>query len=118
MKKSKADKRKAKVKAKKQQAVLHERSLSIRLSAALEKLCEPVMPEYIDDTEGLDLVGRRIVYQMGFIAWNIAVTGRKELADSAFKNTDLNAGQRSMVQQEIAGLVKRKYTEFPNLRTA
>lgn len=118
MKKSKDTKRKAKVKAKKQQAILNERSLSAQLASALEKLCELIMPEYIVDTEDLDLVGRRIVYQMGFIAWNIAVTGRKELADSAFKNTDLNAEQRSMVQQEIAGLVKRKYTEFPNLRTA
>ena len=52
----------AKLRARKQQIALSEQSLSTRLSCALEKLCEPVMPEYIDDSNGPDLVGRRIVY--------------------------------------------------------
>ena len=118
MKKNKTDKRKAKVKAKKQQAVFQERSQSNRLAVALERLCAPVMPEYIDDSNGLDLAGRRIVWQMGQIAWNIAVTGRKELADGAFQGSRLDAKERETVRNEIAGLVKRKYAEFPNLRTA
>ena len=77
MKKSKADKRKAKVKARKQQAVLNERSLSERIASALERLCEPILPEYVIDTDDLDMFGRQIVCKMGFIAWNIAVNGQK-----------------------------------------
>ena len=83
-KQNKAQKRKAKVKAKKQQAIHNQQSLTERLSAALEKLCEPVLPEYIDDSRGSDLTGRNIVWQMGMIAWNIHVTGRKELAECVF----------------------------------
>ena len=117
-KKEKAAKRKAKLKARKQQIVLSEQSLSARLSCALEKLCEPIMPEYIDDSNGPDLVGRRIVWRMGQIAWNIVVTGHRESVSEAFQHTQLNAEQQETVQNEIIGLVKRKCAEFPNLRTA
>ena len=49
---TKEQKRKAKLKAKKQQAIQKQQSLTERLSIALEKLCEPVLPEYIDDSNG------------------------------------------------------------------
>ena len=55
---TKEQKRKAKLKAKKQQAIHNQQSLTERLSVALEKLCEPVLPEYIDDSNGPDLTGR------------------------------------------------------------
>ena len=90
----------------------------MRLSVALEKLCESVMPEYIDDSNGPDLIGRRIVWRLGQIAWNIVVTGRRELASETFQHTRLNAEQQVSVRHEIAGLVRRKCAEFPNLRTA
>ena len=73
---TKEQKRKAKLKAQKQQAIHNQQSLTERLSAALEKLCNPILPEYIDDANGPDLTGRHIVWQMGMIAWNIHVTGR------------------------------------------
>ena len=76
------------------------------------------MPEYIDDSNGPDLVGRRIVWRMGQIAWNIVVTGHRESVSEAFQHTQLNAEQQETVQNEIIGLVKRKCAEFPNLRTA
>ena len=117
-KQNKAQKRKAKVKAKKQQAIHNQQSLTERLSAALEKLCEPVLPEYIDDSNGPDLTGRNIVWQMGMIVWNIHVTGRKELADCAFAGSKLDAEQQKMVQDEIAGLVQRKIELYPRQMTA
>ena len=76
------------------------------------------MPEYIDDSNGPDLVGRRIVWRMGQIAWNIVVTGRRESISEAFQRTQLDVEQQKTVQNEIIGLAKRKYAEFPNLRTA
>ena len=92
--------------------------LATRLSSALERLCAPVLPEYIDDSRGLDLIGRRIVYQMGMIAWNIAVTGQREMADTAFANSNLDEEQQTMVRNEILALVKKKYAEFPGYHTA
>lgn len=62
---SKQQKRKAKLKAKKQQVIHNQQSLLERLSIALEKLCEPIMPEYIDDSNGPDFTGRNIVWQNG-----------------------------------------------------
>jgi len=115
---SKQQKRKAKVKAKKQQAIHNQQSLTERLSVALEKLCEPILPEYIDDSNGPDLTGRHIVWQMGMIAWNIHVTGRQELADCAFAGSKLDAEQQKMVQDEIAGLVQRKIELYPRQMTA
>ena len=114
---TKEQKRKAKIKARKQQAIHNQQSLTERLSIALEKLCEPILPEYIDDSNGLDLTGRNIVWQMGMIAWNIHVTGRQELADCAFAGSQLDAEQQEMVRKEIAGLVQRKIEIYPRQRT-
>lgn len=118
VKKSKSDKRKAKVKAKKQQAIQNERSLSARIAIALEKLCEPVMPEYIDDSKGFDLTGRRIVWQMGLIAWNIAVTGRNEIGEAAIGRMNLSLEEQKIVKREIDGLVRKKIEMYPAIRTA
>ena len=115
---TKEQKRKAKLKAKKQQAIHNQQSLTERLSVALEKLCEPVLPEYIDDSNGPDLTGRSIVWQMGMIAWNIHVTGRQELAECAFVGSKLDEEQQEMVQKEIAGLVQRKIELYPRQMTA
>ena len=115
---SKQQKRKAKVKAKKQQAIHNQQSLTEHLSAALEKLCESVLPEYIDDSNGPDLTGRHIVWQMGMIAWNIHITGRQELAATAFSGSKLDPEQQKIVQKEIAGLVQRKIELYPRQRTA
>ena len=117
-KQNKAQKRKAKVKAKKQQAIHNQRWLTESLSVALEKLCEPVLPEYIDDSRGPDLTGRNIVWQMGMIAWNIHVTGRQKLADCAFAGSKLDAEQQEIVRKEIAGLVQRKNELYPRQMTA
>ena len=115
---TKEQKRKAKLKAKKQQAIHKQHSLTERLSVALEKLCEPVLPEYIDDSNGPDLTGRSIVWQMGMIAWNIHVTGRQELAECAFVGSKLDAEQREIVRKEIAGLVQRKNELYSRQMTA
>ena len=96
----------------------NQQSLTEHLSAALEKLCESVLPEYIDDSNGPNLTGRNIVWQMGMIAWNIHVTGRQELADCAFAGSKLDAEQQKMVQEEIAGLVQRKIELYPRQMTA
>lgn len=76
------------------------------------------MPEYVDDSKGTDLVGRNILWRMGMVAWNIAVTGRKEIDDSSIDEMRVDAESKKMVRDEINGLVRKKYEKYPELRTA
>jgi len=108
-KKNKAEKRKARLKARKRQAALDLHARNEHLAVALEKLCQPIIPEYIDDSAGIDLVGRKIVYQMGFIAWNIAVTGRGELAAGAFQATRLDAEQQAMLHSSEKRIAQQEF---------
>ena len=117
-KQDKAARRKAKLKAKKAHAEQFRQQHHVRIAAALTDLCADVLPEYVDDSKGTDLVGRDIVWRMGMVAWNIAVTGRKEIDDSSVTLMKLDAESRKMVRDEINGLVRRKYEKYPELRTA
>lgn len=117
-KQDKAAKRKAKLKARKVHAELHRLHLAGRVAGALMDLCADVLPEYVDDSKGLDLVGRDILWRMGMVAWNIAVSGRKEINDSSVGRMKLDAESQKMVRDEINGLVRKKYEKYPELRTA
>ena len=64
----KTAKRKTKLKARKARAVRDQQSQCSRVANAIMELCAPVLPEYIDDSNGLDLTGRSIVWRMGMIA--------------------------------------------------
>lgn len=114
----KAAKRKAKLKARKFHAEQHRLHLSGRIADALIDLCADVLPEYIDDSKGIDLVGRNILWRLGMVAWNIAVTGRKEIDDSSVDTMKLDEESRKMVRDEVNGLVRKKYEKYPELRTA
>ena len=117
-KQDKTAKRKAKLKARRVQAEQSRHQQHVRITAALTDLCADVLPEYIDDSKGPDLVGRNILWRMGMVAWNIAVTGRKEIDDSSVDEMRVDAESKKMVRDEINGLVRRKYEKFPELRTA
>ena len=114
----KAARRKAKLKAKR----VHEEQLRhqqhVRIAAALTDLCADVLPEYVDDSKGTDLVGRDILWRIGMVAWNIAVTGRKEIDDSSVDAMRVDAESRMLVRAEINRLVRKKYEKYPELRTA
>ena len=114
----KAAKRKAKLKARKFHAEQHRLHLSGRIADALMDLCADVLTEYVDDSKGPDLVGRNILWRMGMVAWNLAVTGRKEIDDSSIDEMRVDAESKKMVRDEINGLVRRKYEKYPELRTA
>lgn len=114
----KAARRKAKLKTRKAHAELNRLHLAGRVAGALMDLCADVLPEYVDDSMGIDLVGRNILWRMGMVAWNIAVTGRKEIDDSSVDEMRVDAESKKMVRDEINGLVRRKYEKFPELRTA
>ena len=117
-KQAKAAKRKAKLKARRVQAEQSRHQQHVRIADALMDLCADVLPEYVDDSKGPDLVGRNIIWRLGMVAWNIAVTGRKEIDDSSVDEMRVDAESKKMVRDEINGLVRRKYEKFPELRTA
>ena len=81
-------------------------------------LCADVLPEYVDDSKGPDLVGRDTLWRLGMVAWNIAVTGRKEIDDAAIVGMKLDAEAKEMVRNEVNRLVRLKYEKYPELRTA
>lgn len=114
----KAARRKAKLKAKRVHAEQLRHQQHVRIAAALTDLCADVLPEYVDDSKGTDLVGRDILWRMGMVAWNIAVSGRKEIDDSSVGQMKLDAESQKMVRDEINGLVRKKYEKYPELRTA
>lgn len=114
----KAARRKEKVKAKRVHAEQLRHQQHVRIAAALTDLCADVLPEYVDDSKGTDLVGRDIFWRMGMVAWNIAVTGRKKIDNSSVDQMKLDAESRKMVRDEINGLVRKKYEKYPELRTA
>ncbi|WP_419644144.1 hypothetical protein [Victivallis vadensis] len=89
-KQDKAAKRKAKLKARKFHAEQHRLYQSGRIADALMDLCADVLPEYVDDSRGIDLVGRNILWRMGMVAWNIAVTGRREIDESSINTMKLD----------------------------
>ena len=117
-KQDKAARRKAKLKAKRVHAEQLRHQQHVRIAAALTDLCADVLPEYVDDSKGTDLVGRDILWRMGMVAWNIAVSGRKEIDDSSVGQMKLDAESQKMVRDEINGLVRKKYEKYPELRTA
>jgi len=114
----KASKRKAKLKAKKVHAEQFRLQLSSRIANAITDLCVDSMTEYIDDSKSIDVDGRLILWQMGMIAWNIAVAGRREIGESAIAKMRLDSDSRKIVRDEINQLVRKKYERYPELRTA
>ena len=117
-KQDKAAKRKAKLKAKR----AHEENLRLqqnsRIANAIIDLCAEDLPDYVDDSKGIDLSGRLIIWQMGMIAWNMAVTGRKEIGENAISKMRLDADSQKIVRGEINKLTRLKYKRYPALRTA
>ncbi|MDY5695872.1 MAG: helix-turn-helix domain-containing protein [Victivallales bacterium] len=114
----KAARRKAKLKAKRVHAEQLRHQQHVRIADALMDLCADVLPEYVDDSRGIDLVGRNILRRMGMVAWNIAVTGRREIDESSINTMKLDEESRRMVRDEVNALVRLKYKKYPDLRTS
>ena len=116
--KDKEAKRKAKLKAKKGVAEQNRLLLSKRIADAIMDLCADVLPEYVDDSRGFDLAGRVSLWRLGMIAWNLGVSGRKEIDKSSIEAMKLDSKSQKMLQDEINGFVRKKYEKYPSLRTA
>ena len=117
-KQDKAAKRKAKLKAKR----VHEENLRLQLNGrianAIMDLCADVLPEYVDDSNGLDINGRLVLWQMGMMAWNVAVTGQSEMADNFLAKMRLEDKAKKLIREEIERLIRKKYERYPRICTS
>ena len=73
-------------------------------------------PEYVDDFKNFDLGDCNILWRIGMLVWNIAVTGHLKMNDSSVNTMKLDEESR-MVQDGGNGLVLRKYEKSPELWT-
>ena len=116
MSKNRDAKRKAKHKAKLAQAAQQEQARIEHIANALMEICSPLEPEYIDDSQTIDIKGRLILWRFGMIAWNLALVGHKDIPLADLERMNLDEEHREIVIKAVAQLIRRKYELYPNVR--
>ena len=116
MSKNRDAKRKAKQKAKLAQAAQQEQARIEHIANAVMEICSPLEPEYIDDSQAIDVKGRLILWRLGMIAWNLALVGHKDIPLGDLDKMNLDEEHRQIVAKAVAQLIRRKYELYPNIR--
>ena len=116
MSKNKDAKCKAKQKAKLAQAAQQEHARIEHIANAMMEICSPLEPEYIDDSQTIDVKGRLILWRLGMIAWNLALVGHKDIPLADLDKMSLDEEYRQIVAKAVAQLIRRKYELYPNIR--
>lgn len=106
----KTAKHKDKLKVRKFHTELHRLHQNGRIVDVLRPLCADILPKYVDGPNGID---HNII---GMVAWNIAVTGYREINASSVNTMKLDEEYRKMVWNEAYTLVRHKYEKFPEHR--
>lgn len=52
------------------------------------------------------------------IAWNLAVSGQREIDDATVQKMKFSQEARQMIRAEINSFVRRKYEKYPSFRTS
>lgn len=112
---NKANKRKDKLKARKRREEMNRLALADILTAALWELCLPDWAEYVDDTGGIDIGGRKILFDFGQVAWNASLEGETDPINF-MDLSSLDEDEQKIFRDEIIKLIKEKNTRWPNLR--
>ena len=115
MSKNRNAKRKAKQKAKLAHAAQQEQARIEHIANALMEICSPLEPEYIDDSQTIDIKGRLILWRFGMLAWNLALVGHKDIPLGDLDKMSLDEEHRQIVAKTVAQLIRRKYEFFPNI---
>ena len=116
MSKNKDAKRKFKQKAKLVQAIQQEQARIEHIANAVMEICSPLEPDYIDDSQTIDVKGRLILWRLGMIAWNLALVGHKDIPLGDLDKMSLDEEHRQIVAKAVAQLIRRKYELYPNIR--
>ena len=116
MSKNKDAKRKAKIKAQKAQAVQQAQARNERIADAIMDICSPLAEQYIDPEKTPDVTGWLVLWRIGRIAWNLTLTGRRDISQTDLDKTDLDADNKEILAENISLLIRRKYELYPQIR--
>ena len=116
MSKNKDAKRKAKIKAQKAQAVQQAQARNERVADAIMDICSPLVEQYIDPEKTPDVTGWLVLWRIGRIAWNLTLTGRRDISQTDLDKTDLDADNKEILAENISLLIRRKYELYPQIR--
>ena len=116
MSKNKEAKRKAKIKAQKAQAVQQAQARNERVADAIMDICSPLVEQYIDPEKTPDVTGWLVLWRIGRIAWNLTLTGRRDISQTDLDKTDLDADNKEILAENISLLIRRKYELYPQIR--
>ena len=116
MSKNKDAKRKAKIKAQKAQAVQQAQARNERVADAIMDICSPLAEQYIDPEKTSDVTGWLVLWRIGRIAWNLTLTGRRDISQTDLDKTDLDADNKEILAENISLLIRRKYEMYPQIR--
>ena len=116
MSKNKDAKRKAKIKAQKAQAVQQAQARNERVADAIMEICSPLVEQYIDPEKTPDVTGWLVLWRIGRIAWNLTLTGRRDISKTELDATELDADHKEILADNIALLIRRKYELYPQIR--
>ena len=116
MSKNKDAKRKAKIKAQKAQAVQQAQARNERVADAIMDICSPLAEQYIDPEKTPDVTGWLVLWRIGRIAWNLTLTGRRDVSQTDLDKTDLDADNKEILAENISLLIRRKYELYPQIR--
>ena len=116
MSKNKDAKRKAKIKAQKAQAVQQAQARNERVADAIMDICSPLAEQYIDPEKTPDVTGYLVLWRIGRIAWNLTLTGRRDISQTDLDKTDLDADNKEILAENISLLIRRKYELYPQIR--
>lgn len=116
MSKNKEAKRKAKIKAQKAQSVQQAQARNERIADAIMDICSPLAEQYIDPEKTPDVNGWLVLWRIGRIAWNLTLTGRRDISQTDLDKTDLDADNKEILAENISLLIRRKYELYPQIR--
>ena len=116
MSKNKDAKRKAKIKAQKAQAVQQAQARNEHVADAIMDICSPLAEQYIDPEKTPDVTGWLVLWRIGRIAWNLTLTGRRDISQTDLDKTDLDADNKEILAENISLLIRRKYELYPQIR--
>ncbi len=116
MSKNKDAKRKAKKLAQKAQAAQQAQARNERVAEAIMDICSPLAEQYIDPEKTPDVTGYLILWRIGRIAWNLTLTGRRDISQTDLSMIDLDADNKELLAENISKLIRRKYEMYPQIR--
>ena len=116
MSKNKDAKRKAKKLAQKAQAVQQAQARNERVAEAIMDICSPLAEQYIDPEKTPDVTGWLVLWRIGRIAWNLTLTGRRDVSQTELDATELDADNKEILAENISLLIRRKYELYPQIR--